>query len=398
MRKIEVLFVIGLISVLSASCKEGKVNFDGSIFDEDAGVTEDGSAGSDSGWAAVDGGDAAIPEGGEDGGESLPSIDDVPMGLGEAICAALEDCRGTDRLIEDLNGEDCAKRTGSVFANRDLFYLQDSVEAGRVVFHAEQFDSCLADIRAQKCDVKSSRWPASCEQALEGQVALGDKCALDEECEGDAFCDRGANWSCPGTCRKLSDEGGLCRVSHNCREGLVCAGGSCVALLEKDDDCSESTTLCKSGLECVDGLCVSQDEVWSAGEGEECDPPALMCAVDGDEPLSCALQSSGSPLCQARVGEDEPCHRAQPSQCPRSQYCDAEGSEEGVCSDLPDAYENCRPADKSPRCAAGLICESDDKCYPINFNGYACVSNGACFSGICDTDTDNCAAPPRCEL
>ena len=49
------------------------------------------------------------------------------------------------------------------------------------------------------------------------------------------------------------------------------------------------------------------------------------------------------------------------------------------------------------RCAAGLVCEEDDKCYPINNNGYACESHAACYSGNCGEDY-NCAPPEECSL
>jgi hypothetical protein len=346
--------------------------------------------------------------GGAGGGEgALPEIEDVAYGLAIAKCGALEDCLGPDVLAYGMNGEDCSKMTGGVWANRDLVYLADSVDKGRVIFRPETFSQCLADIRAQKCDIQNSRRPASCKSVLEGKVELDARCSIDEDCKGDAFCDRGTDLSiCPNTppiCKELISEGNSgCRVDDNCKEGFTCESGTCRRFYVENESCISDKSECKPGLTCFEAACTPNSEIWKATEGQPCDPNnSVMCQTSDSAPLSCVQQPSGSAntaICQKRVNAGEACRGAFPSQCPSGQYCNAAAGQEGVCTNLPGQGEDCRPAGssgKTQRCAAGYQCEENNKCYQINDNEYSCKVDAGCFSGICSS-SDRCQPPPLC--
>lgn len=378
-----------------------------------AGISGSGAIGGSAGTAGTS---AAAGAGGAAGYSGLtPVVEDVPYGLGAAICLALEDCRGQGAEVVryNLNGENCSEQTGAALANRDLASLQDSVgsQPSRVVFRPEMLEQCLKDIRALGCTVYNSRRPASCKQALEGKVALSGKCLIDEECAGAAFCDRGTEWAvCPGTCKELLPEGLDCRVSDNCKEGLTCNGGKCRAFLNENAPCASNSSLCQPGLTCIENqkVCVAVTDIWIKAEGVACDPAPTnddiptMCQVGGAEPLSCVRQASGSAnaaVCQKRAQAGGKCRGALPSQCPSGQYCNALLGEEGDCVNLPGQGETCRSgtSGKTQRCAVGMQCEEDGKCYPINPNFYGCTVNSGCFSGICASD-GKCEPPPVCAL
>jgi hypothetical protein len=410
---------IGAVIFFGWGCtiKEGDVEFEdsGSWYWDDAGLdTEDADE-------ATDGDGGAGPVGEDAGGEDssapvLPTVEDIPYLFAHAICSAIEDCEGSEFLTLSLRGKDCVEHTTLVFENRDYHYLEESVDTGRVVFDAESVSQCLADIRAQGCDVTNSRQPESCEQAIQGTVDVGANCVIDADCIGDAFCgpEQGVA-ECPTVCRDLLAAGEACERSDQCENGLVCAGGTCASppdenetccLAESDISCWDTAPApCKRGLECTpdsstQATCKKISDVRRAKEDETCEPPILMCEVNGDKPLSCVAIDSSTGICREKVEAGGTCQAAQPSQCPVGQYCDAAGlAVDGTCVDLPGMYEPCRAENQIVRCAPGLVCDlyrGDVACVPINSNGSACDSDQGCFSGICGDD-GNCAAPVVCE-
>ncbi len=416
------LLTISAVFVLGWGCtiKEGDVEFEdsGIWFFDDAGLDTDDTGEVTDG---DDGVDSSEPVG-EDAGEQdssapdLPTVEDIPYLFAYAICGAIEDCEGSEFLTLSLRGKDCVEHTTLVFENRDYHYLEESVDAERVVFDAEGFSQCLSDIRAQGCEVTNSREPESCQQALQGTVDVGANCVIDADCAGEAFC--GSEQSvaeCPTVCRDLLAAGDACERSNQCEDGLVCAGGSCATppaegetccLAESDESCWETAPApCKRGLECTPdaftgSTCKKISDVWRAKEGETCEPPILLCELNGDIPLSCVAIDQSTGICREKVEAGGTCQAAQPSQCPVGQYCDAAAlAVDGTCVDLPGQYEPCRAENQIVRCAPEFVCDlyrGDLACVPINSNGSACDSNAGCYSGICG-DEGNCVALAICE-
>ncbi len=396
-----------LVLLLFCACKEGEVDlsFDD---DEDAGSADAASmdSGADAGSPVTDA--ETLPEddaGAEpdSGGSDLPDPEELAGMRAAGICAALEACQGAELLSQSLDGQTCETRIGGVFANRNMAHFAEAVRAGRVIFRPENAAFCVEDLADAGCDVKASRWRQVCGSTVEGTVDLGGQCAIDEECGDGAYCDRGSDGTaCPGECVALKPESESCSSSEQCEDGLVCFGGTCAASLLQGADCTGAAELCRTGLLCIAGTCEPQQSVYGAGLDEACDPFAdELCRVDGEVPLVCAEQSSGSALCRERVAADGACRRSVPSQCPELQYCEAEPNQEGTCTDLPGLYEECRPENKDRRCSSGLVCDtyqsSGEACVPIQDNGGSCEGSPSCYSGEC-SDELTCVPPPACLL
>ena len=283
-----------------------------------------------------------------------------------------------------------------------------AIGAGRIAFDASELDACAEDITALGCDVRSHRWPASCELMLLGTVGLDDACELDQECAGDAFC--AVDATCPGTCTALLAADAACANGDDdqCQAGLVCAAAtsSCTVLGDNADDCGAGLPACAPGLVCFDGGSGAQctgvavlyfhalDESCLPGDSA-CDPGVSACGdVELCEPgLVCESAASGGvcrPATSARGGN---CKRAVPNQCPLEQVCDAATpGETGKCVDRPSAGEPC--IDRSPRCAPGHICV-EGSCLELVDNGEGCRFDEECLGGTCG-EGGVCIGPALC--
>lgn len=370
---------------------------DGSLFDDagnDATVDEDAGevdAGNDASMTMADAGtDANVP----------PDVSQVPQALAEAFCAALVECEGQQLVTDDENGENCAVNRAGLAAAGALSRLADSVADGRIVFDMDRLDECVAAIEAQACNVRSSRRPAVCEEAIDGKVALGGDCVISEDCSGTTSYCRVTD-TCPGECAPLLNAGDACTATEQCANGLVCEGISgsaqCVAPGDPGDNCtltsdsSDALAACKRGTRCTpnvgdDPTCKSVSVVYVRQNGQTCDPTAgSFCDVG----LACTNTPSGL-TCAPIAARDGACFRAQPSQCPAGQYCDAMTMMGGTCRDLPEEGETCLPSTRSQRCAPGFVCllhsagDVDDECTGKVANGDGCSESLECYSGSCN--------------
>jgi hypothetical protein len=373
-----------LICVLALGCDaELKVGgFDGSLFPDsgngDAGVSDSGD--NDAGTGVDAGFDAGF----------MGDVSDVPQLLANAVCAALEACDGAQLLTDSLNGETCADVTGNVFSARELSALADSIAAGRIVFDRSHMAACIASITTQGCSVQILRRPAVCEQAIKGKVALGADCVISEDCSGSSsFC--AANAQCPGTCRASLNAGDPCTASEQCSSGTVCATVSgvrqCVTPTNPGGDCGlDSTPLCKRGNTCtpnagvnVNDTCKSNLVVYALQDGQTCNPPGAMC----DRGLACTNTPTGL-LCAPVAAAGGACFRAQPSQCPAGQYCNAVTMTAGTCVDLPEEGIACLPMTRAQRCAPNFACLGDGLCHLKGENTISCDEDAECYSGNCN--------------
>jgi hypothetical protein len=397
-------------------CEEGDFEgFDGSLFpDEDAGAAggSGGTAADDDAGTAGAGGAGGAAGGGTGGaggsggaggaggtGGGGPEASAFAGLLAEATCDALERCMGASLLADQLGGRDCVILHEGRFANGDLGYLVDSIEAGLVVYHADRVEQCIDDVGALRCDVKSVRLPASCEDALEGTVPLDGECTINADCAEEAFCDKGATASCPGTCTALQAASMPCHQNDDaqCEEGLVCFMGACDALGSESVACGSGLPGCMPGLECYDSgtgaECTASSAIHTELDGDDCD------VVDGplcQAPLVCESVSGTAGKCAETVSPGETCKRSVPNQCPVWQYCDAENAgEEGTCLDLPGNGDACLVRGSRKLCADEHVCVSD-VCRPVNDNGGACATDAQCYGGDCGAD-GKCAAPLMCD-
>jgi hypothetical protein len=334
-----------------------------------------------------------------------PDLTALPAELAGGTCAAIADCM-IDPFEEIVFGQgDCVSRTTARFEDGDFIYVQASIDAGRIVFDADAVATCVADIAALSCDLPTARFPASCEDVLQGQVPTGGACSIDDDCAGRDYCASDA--SCPGTCTQAGGEGDACAADGHCASGLVCFGGSCSYARQEGESCGPGVGGCHLGLLCmggdsamgVPGTCLSQQDLIDAGEDEDCDPTTNSFCEAG---LACVLdviEVDGSPeavaVCKPRAEPGGPCNLAfAPEQCPPGEYCPVELPEyQGTCVPRPVDGEACGVGDM---CADDHYCDENGVCRSGRRIDQACPSGGACFSRTCDDGV--CIAPVRCRL
>jgi hypothetical protein len=270
------------------------------------------------------------------------------------------------------------------------------------VLDSSKVAACSAGIKAMGCGIEADSFPAVCDEAIAGQVAVGDACVINADCVGTAFCKLGA--ACPSVCTELFGEGDACAKDEECGDDLVCAGGKCAAPAGEGDACEGTTgKACAMGLVCWDatdepptaGVCHTTAETLVGALGDECSPGSTLC----EEGLSCAYAASSGTqyACKARVGSGDSCLLALPGQCPVDEYCDtANYAEPGTCTPKPGEGEACLVGVK---CAPSLVCVPDGKgggiCRPFQNNGGKCAIDDACRSVYCDAAT--CEPPVACE-
>lgn len=399
MRKSLLLFVCCTATAIAGcNVKVGDVD-DGGF--EDAATMRDADVapGVDSGADAAmsDAGESDAGMSGDDAG-TVAGIEAWPALRAQATCDALLDCIGDeDLLLDTLGGRDCATLNESLLRNGELGYLAESVASERVLYRSEEEQNCVDDIRALGCDVRTTRLPASCELLLIGTVELGASCTINEDCAGDAYCDKGSLASCPGTCAGWQSEGMPCNGNDDeqCADGLVCFRDSCEPLGALSDSCGTDLPRCLPGLVCVDEgsgeHCVSIDALYFRALGEDCDVVTELC-----EPgLVCASVSGSIGECEERVAAGAECKRAQPNQCPAWQYCNAEtAGEVGTCVDRPSDGEPC--LSRAQACADEHVCV-EGTCAALAQIGEQCTADLQCYSGACGED-ELCAAPLMCTL
>lgn len=392
---------------------------------KDAGMPKAGSSAPNDEDAGAGKGDAAA-SGEKDAGAPMSMFDAAVVNPGEVpddeptvtlgmvaefmargSCGALEKCMGKELLRESLRGVDCVTFRTQVYANRDLYWLAKSVAYGRVTFRPELLEACEQDLIARGCDVQSRRLPTTCREALEGKAKVDEICAIDQECGGATYCNKGLVESCPGTCASLQTSGLPCLSSSECSDGLVCRKGTCSVPLDEGDKCTVHLGYgeCSPGLVCQGAsadkfTCRTVASVYVGKEGDACDKTDKLCQMG----LVCQSQSSTSVMgkCAKVVASGAVCRPSEPGQCPTGYYCKdaranvttrAPAGTDGVCAELPADGASCVAA---IGCKPGVICSSvDNKCHERQGVGETCVEDAQCYTSDCSTN-NKCAAPLDC--
>lgn len=344
---------------------------------------------------------------GEDTTVSGPTLEQLPPMLATEICDAFLRCLGP-ATPKNLSREDCIATNTAGIEDSDFQYLQAAIDAGRVNYNSVRVQTCLSDLSAAECaDIGGGHLPASCETAMTGTIAVGDDCALNEECEGQAFCRMNA--SCPGTCTALLAAGDPCEQDDQCADGLACgANGMCTTNATEGMTCGGANgPECTLGLICagenqdqgISGECVKNADAFIGDLGDEC---SLTTGTFCKEGLSCVVTLSGTTQtweCEAEVAADADCKLAIPDQCPTGQFCTVNpgGSPPratGTCTDLPRAGQDC--TEWQNLCVSGSVCDSTGLCQPVNRIGGVCNDDTECASETCNGTT--CVAPDLCTL
>jgi hypothetical protein len=350
--------------------------------------------------------DAAVMPG-ETPDEPAFTIGMVAEVLARGSCGALSDCMGPELLQQSLRGMDCVEFRTQMYANRDLYWLAKSVAYGRVTFRPDELSACERDLMSLRCEVQSRRLPDSCRKALEGKADEDESCAIDQECAGKTYCNKGLMESCPGSCAPLQSAGLPCLSSDECSDGLVCRKGNCAVPLKDGEACTSHLGFgeCAPGLVCQGAstttfTCRTIAAVYVGKVGEACDKTNKLCERD----LVCQSQSSGvTGICAKTAAAGGVCRPSVPGQCPADHYCKdaranvtarAAAGTDGICAALPADGQMCVAA---IGCKPGALCSTvDSKCHARKSVGESCVENAECYSGTCGEANGKCSAPIDC--
>lgn len=209
---------------------------------------------------------------------------------------------------------------------------------------------------------------------------------LGEEC-GELPCEPGL--SCAGvstyTCRAPGGPGSSCADEYDCAWPGVCTDDECVVDVGEGGVCRDTDT-CEDGLYCQ-GSSTSSDALCAipVASGDECDPNYDQC----EEGYGCSLYEPY--VCVEELGaEDEVCG---PSGCDTGLWCDT-SDEPTVCRSRGGEGADCP---SSEACQEGLFCMSDGECHGLGDLDEPCspsYSAYSCAEGLfCDRETGLCKAP-----
>ncbi len=204
--------------------------------------------------------------GGGGGGGVSPS--EFPAAIAEVTCSRLAECCTTEEFMDETLGSDDEAECKAIFTGfggllADV--IEDSVAAGRLIYHGDRVQTCLDVIAGLSCadfqteaDIEGS----ACQDPFEGLVENGGECANDFDCvsnycsgdsldfEGNimfgacidapvagqpcddndcadgAFCDRSGETP---TCAPLLADGASCNLSSECLSDNCDDTGTCSA-------------------------------------------------------------------------------------------------------------------------------------------------------------------------
>jgi len=341
--------------------------------------------------------------GDDSSGDAGPTVEELPVLFSESLCATLEGC---GPLFDAQFGDTCVAQTTSDLENGSFVHIPAAIEAGTLVYDGSRVGACLDAIGEIGCGLFSgARIPEVCNEAIDGQVAVGDDCSIDEECQGTAHC--GGTDSCPGTCTDAGTDGAACEDDDDCEAGLLCHAAECTPPRAHGDACGGELPGCGADLFCVGedgetgepGTCADNGDVFSGASGDACNfgtgefcAEGLVCLISLEEG---AMELSQ--VCGARAGSGEACQLAFPGHCPNGEHCagvDPDGgSFDGTCEALPGDGLACATSGFT-QCARGRACV-DGTCRTVRDNGGSCGDDAECFSHNCDGGS--CAAPDACD-
>jgi len=212
---------------------------------------------------------AACESGAPGGGGGPVPAEELGGELGRASCDRWAACCTAEEFMDQTLGaqteEECVDLYAGLLDSLLIPPLLDSIEQGRVVYHADRMGTCIELVRTLSCtqlaelNDSGSPWGAECQDPFEGQVGADGACANDwdcvsEYCSGDAT-DFEGNITF-GVCITAPTEGLPCD-DFECADGFFCDSSgkvpTCLALLVDGSNC-ELEDECASGA-CEGGFC-----------------------------------------------------------------------------------------------------------------------------------------------
>jgi hypothetical protein len=390
MKRLGWLVALGYGVVVSACGGESK---------NDENVSSSGAGGSAStaGGSSVAGSRASGPS-----VEPDTTLENYPRAYTEALCRVLERC--DPRVTTFAAAQGCVTTFEPLVREQLLGQLQPSLAAGTVTYHPEALPTCLSDWERASCD-DASLDVMSCEGVFSGNVATGEACQHDVECEGRQCL---ITDQCPGTCGKPAALSEPCSQKNACAPGLDCLSARCVKGARIGELCGESTPCLGYGLCYADpaspnepSRCVARGTIPRAKDGAPCELTQEPICADG---LVCSQGGGGLSFgtCRPPVAASGKCVYSFPDPCPTGQFCRITMAQErpivGLCTPKPALGEACVTEDIfATTCAPDQICDLESGlCILGKHLNEACTADEQCFSAHCAPE-GVCAAELECE-
>jgi hypothetical protein len=343
-------------------------------------------------------------------GGSVP-IDDLPAKYAAAFCAALQNCVGPAVFSLYLGGNDCVDVTTKRLENGTFALLKQKIAAGTIKYDGTKAQACFDTLGSLTCDGLLQRDQPECLAAMDGVVALGGDCDINEDCAGSAICQSSAG-TCPAKCVALLTAGQACSADGDCVSGLQCSSETklCVKPAALGENCEYGSPPCSPGLLCLGkdyptpktpGVCRSPADAFGAAVGTACDPVAgtlctagASCVADHIDLVAAKLVWTCVTIGSYPAGGA--CKPGFPEACTTGNYCQ-KGTQliDGTCTALPDAKQPCGAGFSSTPCQPGAVCVSN-VCENYAANGVSCTGNDMCYSGYCGT-SGGCQQPLPCQ-
>ena len=315
-------------------------------------------------------------------GTDSVSLADYDSATRDAFCRHFAKCG----LVESV--ETCNKVGPSVALPLSAS-KRAAVDMGKVHYSGENTTVCLDALAERSCDVTSQSGrtrPDECFEEFTGSAKGGEACALDEQCISQT-CTRPTSCGmacCLGTCTGDTAPGhaklGESCENARCDESSFCDIGTqmCVALKPPGGTCANIDE-CRYGLDCDRGMCVAlpgPDQPCTSAcrdEGTVCSDATKTCVKVGLAGAPCQSSQDCSPV--YRCDATKHCGVGSPlgSQCLAGQPCAGERS---FCQ-VPEG-------------------QLMGTCVAPQPNGAACRNDLNCESVHCDGASQMCAPQPVC--
>ena len=393
MSKLRFLVASLVLAGLFVSCGGSSTGVGGTVYDALPAGNDGSGATAGNGGSVFD----ALPAGSDSATGGI-AIEALPAKYAAAVCAAYQNCLGPAVSSMFFGGADCVELTTQRLENGTFALMQQKITVGTIRYDGNKAQACLDAISKLSCDGLLQRDQPECLAALDGLVALGGDCDLNEECAGSAIC-QSSTGICPGKCVALLSAGQACVADGECDNGLQCSSETqlCVKPAIVGESCEYGSPPCGPGLLCLGkddanktpGVCRNAIDALSATAGAACDPaagilcaPGVSCVADHLDLLAAKLVWTCVETGTYTAGGA--CKLGLPEACATGSYCLAGAGLavlNGVCTAIPDAKQPCGTG-FGAQCQPGAVCVAG-LCQNYAANGVSCTGNGMCYSGYC---------------
>ncbi|HMA91998.1 MAG TPA: Dickkopf N-terminal cysteine-rich domain-containing protein [Polyangiaceae bacterium] len=326
------------------------------------------------------------------------TLDDIPGFYAKSYCEAAAAC-STHYVEVFFGANDCTSLLTKKLEQASLPLIKSAVAAGTMRFDLSKLDACMEKVKALGCKAFDNEYIEVCEELLSGAMPMGEKCAFDEECKGDAYCHY--DGTCPGVCTTRELSGQVCRDDKECRAGMKCFGGECTPKVPLGGACAANGVECEGGALCgpdagTGRTCVALASVFSQPMGAAC---AIAAGSWCESGAYCAVTAvslaSATQTCVAQAGSGAACNFSAPDMCPADEYCSGTSiaasaggvTVDGSCKLLPTEGEPCTSRfERGKACAKEHACvvnATGSICRKLKQNGETCADNVECFSDSC---------------